>query len=192
MTAGALPGTPAEVTRQVVRGFTEAAGDYDARGTEFFGPMAEWLVARAGISAGATVLDLGCGKGAVTLAAARTAGPGGHVTGIDLAGPMLKLARAAARQTRQRNIAFQPGDAQDPRPFGPGTFDAIVAGYLIQFLPRPAPVRPAAHPATAVGMGTGRAHRQHRTGRVGTGHQRHTGFPRHRAGRAGTAMAAIR
>ena len=138
MTARALPGTPAEVTGQVVRGFTEAAGDYDAAGTEFFGPMAEWLVARAGISAGAKVLDLGCGKGAVTLAAARAAGPGGSVTGIDLAGPMLKHARAAARQARQRNVAFQPGDAEDPRPFRPGTFDAIVAGYVIQFLPRPA------------------------------------------------------
>jgi SAM-dependent methyltransferase len=138
MTASALPGTPAEVTGQVVRGFTEAAGGYDAGGTEFFGPMAEWLVARAGISAGATVLDLGCGKGAVTLAAARAAGPGGHVTGIDLAGPMLKHARAAARHARQHNVAFQPGDAEDPRPFRSATFDAIVAGYLIQFLPRPA------------------------------------------------------
>jgi SAM-dependent methyltransferase len=138
MTAGALPGTPAEMTGQVVRGFTEAAGGYDAGGTEFFGPMAEWLVARAGISAGAKVLDLGCGKGAVSLAAARAAGPGGHVIGIDLAGPMLKHARAAARQARQRNVAFQPGDAEDPRPFAPATFDAIVAGYLIQFLSRPA------------------------------------------------------
>ena len=138
MTTRALPGAPAEVTGEVVRGFAEAAGSYDAQGTEFFGPMAEWLVARAGISAGATVLDLGCGKGAVTLAAARAAEPGGHVTGIDLAGPMLKHARAAARKARQRNVAFQPGDAEDPRPFGPGTFDAIVAGYLIQFLPRPA------------------------------------------------------
>lgn len=138
MTARALPGTPAEITGQVVRGFSEAAGGYDAEGTEFFGPMAEWLVVCAGISAGAKVLDLGCGKGAVTLAAARAAGPGGRVTGIDLSGPMLKHARAAARQARQRNVAFQPGDAKDPRPFGPGTFDAIVAGYLIQFLPRPA------------------------------------------------------
>ena len=138
MTAGALPDTPAEVTGQVVRGFTEAAGGYDAEGTEFFGPMATWLVPRAGISAGAKVLDLGCGKGAVTLAAARAAGPGGRVTGIDLSGPMLKHARAAARQARQRNVAFQPWDAGDPRPFRPNTFDAIVAGYLIQFLPHPA------------------------------------------------------
>ena len=41
---------------------------------------------------------------------------------------------------------------------------------------------PGCTPGTAVGMGTGRAHRQHRTGRVGTGHQRDTGIP-HRAGR---------
>ena len=138
MRAQALPGTPAEVTSQVARGFAEAADGYDAGGTEFFGPMATWLVARAGISAGAKVLDLGCGKGAVTLAAARAAEAGGHVIGIDLAGSMLKHARAAARRARQRNVAFQPGDAEDPRPFGPATFDAIVAGYLIQFLPRPA------------------------------------------------------
>lgn len=138
MTARALPGTPEAVRGQVVSGFTMAADGYDVTGTEFFGPMGKWLVTRAVVFAGATVLDLGCGKGAVTVRAAQAAWPGGQVTGLDLAAPMLEHARAAARKAGQRNVIFQMGDAEDPAPFEPGTFDVILAGYLIQFLPRPA------------------------------------------------------
>src|SRR5260221_14278811 len=54
--------------------------------------MHERLTARlldaAAISAGDSVLDIGCGCGQTTLAAARAAAPG-HVLGVDLSGPML-------------------------------------------------------------------------------------------------------
>ena len=98
--------------------------------------MGEHLVAQAGIGPGAVVLDLGCGKGAVTLPAARAAGPGGQVTGIDLALPMLEHARRAAGQAGLPRVTFGPGDAADP-PFPEGSFDVVLAGNPAQFLTYP-------------------------------------------------------
>ena len=124
--------------QRVADGFAAAADGYDATGTEFFRQMGEHLVAQAGVAPGAVVLDLGCGKAAVTIPAARAAGPGGQVTGIDLALPMLDHARRAAQQAGLATVRFQPGDATAP-PFPPGSFDVVLAGNLAQFLPHPMP-----------------------------------------------------
>ena len=50
----------------------------------------------AGLSAGETVLDLGCGGGIDALLAARAVGADGHVVGIDLLDEMCDRARRAA------------------------------------------------------------------------------------------------
>ncbi len=50
-------------------------------------------VADAGISAGETVIDLGCGAGIDCFIAARKVGPTGHVIGIDMTDEMLTVAR---------------------------------------------------------------------------------------------------
>ena len=129
-----LPGT---VKEQVVAGFGQAVSGYDEGGTEFFKDMGARLADLAGVRAGADVLDLGCGKGAVTIPAARRAGEGGCVHAIDLAAPMLQAAAAVARQSGLGNVTFARGDAEDP-PFAAGTFGVILAGFVIQLLPRPA------------------------------------------------------
>lgn len=76
-------------------------------------------------------------RGAVTLPAACAAGPDGHVTGLDLALPMLEYAREVAARQGITNVRFTPGDGE-AAPFAAGSFDVILAGNLIQFLPRPA------------------------------------------------------
>jgi ubiquinone/menaquinone biosynthesis C-methylase UbiE len=48
------------------------------------------------VSAGQTVLDLGCGPGTFTLALARLVGVGGHVVAVDLQPRMLARVRAKA------------------------------------------------------------------------------------------------
>jgi ubiquinone/menaquinone biosynthesis C-methylase UbiE len=127
--------------QQVSEGFADAADGYDSTGTEFFATMGQHLADHAKIPAGAWVLDVGCGKGAVTIPAARAAGPDGHVTGIDLAPGMLAHAGDRARRAGVTNVSFQPGDAEDPGTYPgwtAGSFDVILAGNVIQFLPRPA------------------------------------------------------
>ena len=162
----ALPGT---VKHQVITGFTEAACRYDEGGTEFFTDMGCRLVDQANVQPGAHVLDVGCGKGAVTVPAARLAGERGRVHAIDLAAPMLEATTAQARRFGLGNITVQRGDAEDP-PFPAGQFNVILAGNLIQLLPRPAhAVRswlallnraapsgsPGAGPGSPVGTGDG-------------------------------------
>src|SRR5258708_39442650 len=77
--------------------------------------MHERLTARlldaAAISAGDSVLDIGCGCGQTTLAAARAAAPG-HVLGVDLSAPMLAVARRLAGRGSARNARVRRADAQ--------------------------------------------------------------------------------
>jgi SAM-dependent methyltransferase len=50
--------------------------------------LMQWLPADA-----RRLLDVGCGTGATTLAAARRLGPDSHCTGIDISGPVIAAAR---------------------------------------------------------------------------------------------------
>jgi SAM-dependent methyltransferase len=141
MTGPGSPDSPQVVKQQVSEGFAAAAAGYDTTGTEFFAVMGDHLVTHAQIPMGAWVLDVGCGKGAVSIPAASATGPYGWVIGIDLAPAMLAHAEQRARQARLANTRFQVGDAEDPGThpgWQPGSFDVVLAGNVLQFLPRPA------------------------------------------------------
>jgi len=141
MTASVPLAGPEAMKTHVAEGFAAAADGYDADGTEFFQRVGTWLVEAVGVPPGAWVLDVGCGKGAVSVPAARAAGPYGYVTGIDLAAPMLEHARQRADQAGLGNVSFKEGDAEDPGThpgWSPEAFNVILAGNVIQFLPRPA------------------------------------------------------
>jgi SAM-dependent methyltransferase len=125
------------MTADVTAAFDEAADRYDAVGPQFAGPVASRLVALAGLCPGMRVLDAGCGAGAVLTRAARAVSPGGHVTGLDLAPRMLKrAARETERQGLGDSVTLRPGDAARP-PFGPGSFDAVLASLLVYLLADP-------------------------------------------------------
>lgn len=64
------------------------------------------------IRPGANVLDLGCGAGLDSLIAARRAGPGGRVTGVDFSEPMLARASCAARLAGMGNLLFCQASAE--------------------------------------------------------------------------------
>ena len=59
------------VRERVAGVFDRAAPTYDAVGVAMFGPIAERLVAELDLRPGERVLDVGCGRGAVLLRAAR-------------------------------------------------------------------------------------------------------------------------
>jgi ubiquinone/menaquinone biosynthesis C-methylase UbiE len=131
---------PDALKAHVTEGFAAAADHYDADGTEFFQEVGRWLVDAAQVPAGVWVLDVGCGKGAVSIPAAQAAGPRGHVTGIDLASPMLVHAKGRAEAAGLANVSFTEGDAEAPdkHPGWPQeSFDVVLAGNVLQFLPRP-------------------------------------------------------
>ena len=59
-------------------------------------PVSEVLFEAARLRPGESVLDVGCGTGPTTFAAARAVGPTGRVWGLDVSGEMLAAARAVA------------------------------------------------------------------------------------------------
>jgi ubiquinone/menaquinone biosynthesis C-methylase UbiE len=131
---------PKALKAQVTEGSAAAAGGYDVDSTEFFGQVGHWLVQAVQVPAEAWVLDVGCGKGAVSFPAAQAVGPRGHVTGIDLAVPMLEHARRRAQAGALANVTFTEGEAEAPDTYPgwpPESFDVILAGNVLQFLPRP-------------------------------------------------------
>ncbi|MET8429182.1 class I SAM-dependent methyltransferase [Nocardia sp. NPDC004860] len=104
---------------------------YDAVNHGFNEP----LLTAARISAGDHVLDIGCGNGQLTRAAARRAGTG-SATGIDLSGPMLTRARTLAAAEVVPNVTFERGDAQ-VFPFPGNAFDAALSRFGIMFFADP-------------------------------------------------------
>ncbi len=98
-------------------------------------PVGDLLLAAAGLSTGEAVLDVGCGCGATTLAAARAVAPG-PATGVDLSAPMLGVARERAAHTGTV-VTFVEADAQT-HAFEPQRFDAVISRFGTMFFEDPA------------------------------------------------------
>jgi ubiquinone/menaquinone biosynthesis C-methylase UbiE len=94
-----------------------------------FASSAVVLADAAGIGPGASVLDVGCGTGAMTREAARRAGTEGRVVGLDLNPRMLAVAERVAPE-----IEWRQGDALDLR-FEDGAFDVVVSQFALMFFP---------------------------------------------------------
>lgn len=104
---------------------------------QMFQPM-EDLLAEAVAAAGAQcVLDIGCGTGATTLAAARRLAsvPGGHAIGVDVSAPMIAVAQARAAAARLP-ARFIEADAQT-HAFTPAAFDMLISRFGSMFFEDP-------------------------------------------------------
>ena len=95
---------------------------------------ADWLDA-AGLTDGASVVDLGCGPGDVTLAVADRVGPGGRVVGVDAADRPLRLARQRAAAGGYRTVTFEQADVMTWAP--PQPVDAVVGRLVLLHLSDP-------------------------------------------------------
>jgi SAM-dependent methyltransferase len=77
------------------------------------------------------VLDVGCGTGGTTRAAARAA-TAGAVLGVDLSSTMLAVARRRASEEGLDNVLFEQVDAQI-HPFAPESFDVAIGRTSVAF-----------------------------------------------------------
>ncbi|HKY17195.1 MAG TPA: methyltransferase domain-containing protein [Microthrixaceae bacterium] len=107
------------------------AADADRR-DRILAPVADALLTAASLRTGEAVLDVGCGCGVTTLAAADAVAPA-EVVGIDLSEPMLDLARQRAGD---RNAVFVQADAQT-HPFRSGQFDVAISRFGTMFFDDP-------------------------------------------------------
>jgi ubiquinone/menaquinone biosynthesis C-methylase UbiE len=98
-------------------------------------PVADLLIDRAQIKAGERVIDVGCGSGAISIAAAEKVGRSGRVLGIDVSAPMLVRARQIAPAALP--VDFVLADAT-VYPFDPASFDVLVSRFGVMFFAEPA------------------------------------------------------
>lgn len=103
----------------------DAYGRYMGRYAE---PLAEVFAAFAGITAGAKVLDVGCGPGALT---ARLLAAGAEVAAIDPSPPFVDAIRA-----RFPALDARLGTAEE-LPYATATFDAALAQLVVHFMSDP-------------------------------------------------------
>ncbi|PVG82637.1 hypothetical protein DDE18_09685 [Nocardioides gansuensis] len=122
--------TPEQLKAGITGVFDRAAATYDQVGVDFFSRIGEELVRRTAPAAGERVLDLGCGRGASALPAARAVGPTGRVVATDLAPTMVAGLQEQAADLPWLTVEL--GDAEQP-PEGP--WDVVQASLVLFFLP---------------------------------------------------------
>ncbi|MEX2196435.1 MAG: methyltransferase domain-containing protein [Thermoleophilaceae bacterium] len=86
------------------------------------------------VEADRRVLDLGCGAGTDLLVAAQMAGPGGHVTGIDMTPAMLDRARESAREMGLTNVEVHESLIES-LPLEDGSVDVVLSNGVIDLVP---------------------------------------------------------
>jgi len=106
-------------------GWQRAAAEYEATFAHASAQFVEGLLGAAGAGAGVDVLDVCCGTGVVTAAAARR---GAAVTGLDFSVAMLGEARRA-----HPGLRFDEGDAE-ALPYADAAFDAVISNFGIHHI----------------------------------------------------------
>ena len=84
---------------------------------------------------GMALLDAGCGPGSITLGLAAAVAPG-HVTGVDLNGESLEIARDFAAARGVANVSFEQHHLR-ALPYGDASFDAVFIHAVLQHVDEP-------------------------------------------------------
>ena len=87
------------------------------------------------LKSGMSLLDCGCGPGAITLGLAEAVAPG-EVVGVDLEPGMVEQASAFAKERLVGNVRFQVGDINE-LPFPGDSFDAAYTSSVLEHLADP-------------------------------------------------------
>ncbi|MBM4431685.1 MAG: methyltransferase domain-containing protein [Chloroflexi bacterium] len=108
--------------------FNRAAPSYDRVGPRFFSYFGDRLVELAGVWDGASVLDVGCGRGAILFPAAAKVGASGEVIGIDIAETMLQQTAKDIENLGLENARVCNMDAEALH-FPEARFDFVICGF---------------------------------------------------------------
>ncbi|MFY9587370.1 MAG: class I SAM-dependent methyltransferase, partial [Actinomycetota bacterium] len=128
-----------KVNVEQTRDWDGPAGDNWTENDAFYTEASRYttpvLFDAAAIASQDRVLDVGCGTGQTTRAAARAASAG-RALGIDLSSRMLERARERAAAEGIANVSFVRGDAQ-VYPFEPGSCSVAISRFGVMFFDDP-------------------------------------------------------
>jgi ubiquinone/menaquinone biosynthesis C-methylase UbiE len=135
--------------------FESIAEHYDQSGVPWFQPIARELLDVLEPLPGERFLELGCGRGALTVPLAQAVGPDGRVDAFDIAPSMVRLLEEHLATIGVSNVRLAVADATDPQP--PDTaYDGIAGSLMLFFLPDPVAAltrwRGLARPGARVGI----------------------------------------
>ena len=109
--------------------YVDHADRYDRQ----LAPFTEALLEQVGLRPHRSLLDVGCGCGALTLAAARVAD---FAVGVDISAPLTEVAAERARTAKMDNVDFLVADAQTYA-FAPDRFDILISQFGLMFFDDP-------------------------------------------------------
>jgi ubiquinone/menaquinone biosynthesis C-methylase UbiE len=113
-------------------GWDLACEDYEPLWQQQLAAARSALLAAAALLEAEHVLDVACGTGLLSFEAARRVGPAGRVTGVDLSGGMLDV----ARRMPGGNVNFLRMDARK-LDLPAASVDAVLCGLGLMYVPDP-------------------------------------------------------
>lgn len=116
--------------------FNRVAPSFDRVGPQHFTKFGRRLVEQADIPAGAKVLDVAAGRGAILFPTAERVGPQGQVIGIDFAEAMVTQTAAEISRLKLPNAEMRWMDAERLE-FPNASFDFALCGFAFAFFPQP-------------------------------------------------------
>jgi SAM-dependent methyltransferase len=101
-------------------------------------PIAVDLLDHADLAGCSSAIDVGCGGGSQSLLLAQRLGPGARVLGVDISGPLLRVARERAEAASEDTAAlkFVQADAAS-HAFDPGAHDLLFSRFGVMFFDDP-------------------------------------------------------
>jgi ubiquinone/menaquinone biosynthesis C-methylase UbiE len=121
-----------KVQKSITQGWDEVAKEYSQDRTGIFGRCADRLLEFLKPQRGSSLLDVGCGSGAVAFKVIDRLGPEGLLIGADISGEMLRIAKSQSAMIDMSPAFFQMDAMQ--LALAPNSFDYVSCAYsLFQF-----------------------------------------------------------